>query len=208
MEFNIIERTPKKISKYTQRYTYTYQLNGESKKYKIQMLYISSMEQKWFFDASQRYDPMFEKGDNKTKFIEEIKKWQKGGSYRKLNPTVENIVDKLKSKRKELESNIEEINKEIKQLEEAETEKAVSEYMSDYTDKDRKNLEKIKSNIEKYINGENSRYAIKVSYYNNSPRFVLYDKDKQKYRFIIWLYDNKIEFSEIDKEMMKKLYIK
>lgn len=208
MEFNIIERIPKKISKYTQRYTFVYQLNGESKKYRIPMLYIRNMKQKWYFDASNRYDPMFEKDNVRDKFIAEISKWQKGGSYRKSNPTVESSIDKLKIKRKELEQNIEDINKEIKQLEIAETEKAVSEYMADFTEKDRKNLDKVKTNIEKYLNGENSRYALRVSYYKGSPRFVLYDKDKQKYRFIVWLYDNKFELAEVDKDMMRELYIK
>lgn len=207
MEFNIIERTPKKINRYTQKYTYTYQMNGESTKHKVQLLYIKSMEQKWFFIAGDKPDPIFDKDNNKEKFIEEIKKWQKGGSYRKLNPTVKSTVDNLKSKRKELEHSIRDIDEEIKKVEKEEREKIAKEYMSDFSDKEVASLNKLRNNVEKYLNGENSRYMIQIRYYNDTPKLFLFDKEKQKYRYVVWLYSDRISFSELDDEMIK-MFIK
>ena len=93
-------------------YVFTYQIQGEPTKYKVKMIYISvgDSKPKFFFldDRSLRDNPHFNEGfpENRSKFREEIERWQKGGAYRKTHPIITSRIEDLREQKLKLEEQL------------------------------------------------------------------------------------------------------
>lgn len=196
MEFNIIKREPMWLQD-GKSYFYTYQIDNKPERYKIKMFYH---KHQWFFeDWSLKQSPFYNSKEDRTKFINEIYKWAKGGSYRKTHPIAFTRYEILKNEKEQLLNKISEIDKMLSKEEALENKRLYDEYNSDI------NIETLNDFEQKLNSLIGKDYCIRKLYYKDMEYLTIYDLKKDKYRSIMSLYDNEIEFNELPTYLMKLL---
>lgn len=207
MEFNIIKRSPVWLQ-YNKEYTFEYQILGEPKRYKINMIYLSFYENNIkkskfvFISGKSLYENIHFNESNKDclknrdDFINEISKWQKGGSYRKTHPIAHSRLDLLREEKKGLESRLKTLEFEINNEKIANKKERIKNYQSDL---DIKSLNKFESDLTNII--DSNRYCISERYYNGDLLLLIYDLEKNKYRKIIKFYSDCVSFEEIPEKV-------
>lgn len=195
-------------------YTFTYQVDNKSERYKVELIYVNIQGKNRFvfldnglLKQNKHLSDNFL--DNRTRFIKEIEKWQKGGSYRKTHPIAYSNYEKLKLKRRELEDKIDEIDREIGSEERKILEDKIKEYQSDI---DEDSLDGVKKELSSLINKcklllEKSKYSIIKRYYHGNPVLLLYDEVKHKYRFKVEFYSGQIYYEEIPESILIELVL-
>lgn len=209
MEFNIIKREPVWLQE-RKDYTFIYQIQGEPKKYKIDMVYLSvggNKPQFYFLDNKTcRENKHFSSGnedvdtENRNKFREEIEKWQKGGAYRKSHPIVTTRMEDLREQKQKLENQLKDTEREIEKERLYELSKIIDNYQSDL---DEDSINKFKDDFKWLLNG---RYCIKMIWLKDDGYTpVLFDNKCNKYRGLIKFFDDEIEIKDLPEKVLKYL---
>lgn len=161
--YNIISKYPKG-NKRNCEYTITYQLNNKPDYYTVKMIYLNlPNESKYvFLDLDRQPHIGIETKTDTDNFINEIKEYQKGSSYRKTHPILKSARDKLLEEELELKSQINKLQLRLDEL--TRTEKAL--YYETESDKLRKQINvkevnKIVDTYNKLIETSN-KYSIKL----------------------------------------------
>ena len=114
-KYNIINKSPEGNKLYKD-YIVKYQVNNDPKIYEVDMVCIKYEEEIRYAFLEQPNsklkgeNPMFiDTKEDREEFVQEIKKYQMGSSYRKTHPIAYSEKDKLKNEMKELQKRISEI---------------------------------------------------------------------------------------------------
>lgn len=205
MEFNIIKREPMWLQNHKD-YVFTYQIQGEPTKYKVKMIYISvgDSKPKFFFldDRSLKDNPHFneEFPENRSKFREEIERWQKGGAYRKTHPIITSRIEDLREQKLKLEEQLKETEREIEKEKLYELNKIIENYQNDL---DQDSINKFKDDFKWLLEG---RYCIKMIWLKDDGYTpLLFDNKCNKYRGKIIFYDDEIEIKDLPEKDLKYL---
>lgn len=169
-KFNIISKSPQG-NKINKDYIIKYQVDNKPDIYELKMIYLElpddngNRECRYLFldDGTRHYgvdNPTGERYNEKLsqEFIDELKKFQRGSSYRKTHPIAYTEKDQYLNQIKELQ-------KRVSQIELQEHNQKVLRYKHEVVPKENnKEYNKIKKEIEKLISKENTRnYSLGIS---------------------------------------------
>lgn len=171
--YNIITKLGKG-NHYGAVYTFIYQVDGKSERHRCELYCRGSQGRTGSFCyLSPNKYPFIESEEDKDNFINEIKQYQKGSSYRKTHPIAMTDSEELEKVKKEYEDKIAEIELEIAKLKKKEVEQ---KYIDLKNSLDVKSLTKFVDKLRKILNDE--RYSLRY----NRPigQYVIYDKQLDK----------------------------
>lgn len=185
-KFNIISKYPKGQVGNT-KYVFKFQIDNKPKIYSIDMVYLDFREDEkehtWAFMSGK--DSEWISPEDRKEFIEEIPKFQKGGSYRKTHPIAYSDIESLRLEISKKQSEIYELNKKIDNLKYEKSKEFISKYR-DNIDEDR--LKKFEDGLDDLY--FSTGYCIKLRDRNGNTDIMLYDTNKHIYIARIKSYRN------------------
>lgn len=169
--FTIISKEPKGQKSNT-IYTVTYQRSGKPEIYYAKMLWLDFRKDSptWAFMDGREAQQLT--SAERKEFVEEMPKFQKGGSYRKTHPITYTEKELLKQKIKEKESEIFTLQQQIDKLETEEAEMLVNKYKKYICGK---KLEEFEEGLRELA--EKTGYTLKKKNWAYNTDIVVYDID-------------------------------
>lgn len=182
--FNIISKQPQG-NKLNKEYIIKYQVDNKPDIYEVKMIYLrvpinednNEYENRYVYldDGTRRYgidNPIGKKYNSKLsqEFLDELKKYQRGSSYRKTHPIAYTRKDQLLNEIKELQ-------KEVSHIELKEHNQKVLKYKHEIVPKENnKEYNKIKKEVEKLISKENAKnYSLGLANIGTSDKICIID---------------------------------
>lgn len=159
-------------------YTITYQVEDYAGNYKCDLICLGTLEGrkgKYAYLEGNEYPFIITKQD-KEDFIEELKAFQIGASYRKTHPVKKSSLDLLKEQLKEHEKEVEKLKDKIEQEEYTIFRQKVREYLADI---DRNSLYEFESKL-KSIFFDDCRYILLPDNFSINQNILVYDTELKK----------------------------
>ena len=107
-EYNIISKHPKG-NIVGAKYKIEYQIDNQPERYTTEMIYFKSSKMFQGKDCCYVFYSVAEgvkTNDDRTRFVDELNKFQKGGSYRKSHPIIYTELERLERERDKLSAKI------------------------------------------------------------------------------------------------------
>lgn len=193
-KYTIVTKSPKgndacKVS------TISYQVEGYgSDIFSAEMIYIHNKDISTYAFLSTKTYPHIDTDEDKDEFWNEIKLYQKGGSYRKTHPIIESQSMVLKHERRKLEDELADINNKIRDAEEQERQQKFKIYNKDI---DYDSLNEFTKNIESVLNTDSRYYLIPVMHIWDGYKLEVWDKKLNKPVYIGVLKENGVTFRNL-----------
>lgn len=198
--YNIISKTPKGNIR-GKMYTVFYQKDNKPQKYSVQLYCFGIIDgkAKYCFKADDSSIPQ----KDRELFLKELAAYQRGSSYRRSHPISKSNIDLLKEKRIDLETQINNINRDIKELETNEFHEKLVTYQKSI---DQKSLEKFSLDLHKFFckSISLSRYAIVNNFSSN--KIYIFDKTIRMPVKVLTFYEDCIDMRDLlDSELKNYL---
>lgn len=194
----IIVDKDKKGNKGGERYTITYQITGDTTRYKVDMYCVCEDPARYCYLADH-YGYGLDTEKDRAEFLDEFYEFQKGGSYRKTHPIQYKKSEIIKEKIKQQEDITYQLKKELEQAEKEERETTYKDY---YKDVDMKSLEKYVEKIKKAFNDD--RYYVDGIEFHiwEGHRIFIYDRKLKKRVKVITIQDSVVKVRNLEVEDM------
>ena len=171
-------------------YEIAYQVEDYAGTYKADFICLGTLQGrqgKYAFLESNTYPFIITKQD-REEFIEELKAFQLGASYRKTHPIKRSSIEVLKDKKKEYLAEIEKLNDKIEEEENKLKQQRVREYMNDI---DRESLYDFESKL-KQIFFDECRYILLPDNFSINQNILIYDTELKKVVKVYEMHNHKI----------------
>lgn len=193
-KYNIIEKYPKGNNEYKTA-TISYQVAGYgSDIFKAEMVYINSEDITTYAFLSTNKYLHIDTEEDRNEFCEEIKLFQKGGSYRKTHPIVKSQSMILRDKKRKLEEEISDVDRKIREAEEIERQQKFKSYKDDI---DYKSLQEFAKSIVKALDHSNRYYLVPVMHIWDGYKLEVWDKQLNKPVYIGVLKEDGVTFRDL-----------
>lgn len=199
-KFIIVDKD-KSGNKKGERYTVTYQIEDtDCERHTVDLYCISSSPVRYCY-ISGKYGVGLNTDKDRDEFLNEFYKFQKGGSYRKLNPIKYKKSELIQQQINEQEDLLYTLKKELDEAKQLERKEKFKNY---YNDVDIDGLNKYVDKIQKAFSSE--RYYVSGIEFNiwEGHRLFIYDKDLNKAVKIITIRDDVIKVRDLDENDMKE----
>lgn len=161
-KFNIISKYPSGMV-FNKTYDIEYQINNKPEIHKLKMICISiDRTKKMVFLGENELEPK-----EKDKFLDELKEFQKGASYRRNHPIALSHKQKIQKK-------IDELQKELDDIKKKENDKIVEQFEEKCNISNNELLEEFVNSLAQILT--NPRYRLDEHNFNGITRKVVYDK--------------------------------
>lgn len=185
-------------------YTISYQVDGLSTIYKADFICLGTLEGrkgKYAFLEGNEY-PFIRSNEERQDFIDQIKLFQEGSSYRKAHPITKSNLDTLKDKRKEYERMLNDIDDQIESEENRILKEKVNEYMKDIDYEALKKFEVAFKDL--FFDG--CRFILLPDSYSVNENIFVYDTQYKKVVKIYEMHNHKILSRDpLDREIKRFL---
>lgn len=171
-------------------YEIAYQVEDYSGTYKADFICLGALEGRkgrYAFLEGNEYPFIITKQD-REEFLEELKAFQLGASYRKTHPIKKSSLEVLREKKKEYLSEIDKINDKIEQEENRLKQQKAKEYLSDI---DRNSLYDFESKL-KTIFFDDCRYILLPDNFSINQNILIYDTELKKVVKVYEMHSHKI----------------
>ena len=193
-KYNIIEKYPKGNNEYKTA-TISYQVAGYgSDIFKAEMVYINSEDITTYAFISTNKYLHIDTDEDRNEFCEEIKLFQKGGSYRKTHPIVKSQSMILKDKKRKLEEEISDVDRKIREAEEIERQQKFKSYTEDI---DYNSLQEFVKKIAIALDNSNRYYIVPVMQIWDGYKLEVWDRQLEKPVYIGELNKNGTVFRDL-----------
>lgn len=193
-KYNIIEKYPKGNNEYKTA-TISYQVAGYgSDIFKAEMVYINSEDITTYAFISTNKYLHIDTDEDRNEFCEEIKLFQKGGSYRKTHPIVKSQSMILKNKKRKLEEEISDVDRKIREAEEIERQQKFKSYTEDI---DYNSLQEFVKKIAIALDNSNRYYIVPVMHIWDGYKLEVWDRQLDKPVYIGELNKNGTVFRDL-----------
>lgn len=198
----IIVNKDKKRNIPGQRYTITYQISdGSTNMYKVD-LYCIEVEHQIKYCFIEGYNGFgIETNDDRSDFLEQLKEFQKGGSYRKKHPINYKKSALIEQEIERQEENIRVLKQELDRVKDQELDDKFTHYLDD-VDNDGLNiyLNNLRAAIE-----SNPRYRLEGIEFHiwEGHRIFIYDVELNKRVKVITIRDGKLDIRDLTKYDIK-----
>lgn len=195
-KYTIIDKYPKG-NNHNKSSIISYQVDGcGSDIFKAKMIYVDNKVTgvSYAFFSEEDYQHI-NTSEDRMEFCNEIKEFQKGGSYRKTHPIKKSEAFLLKEKRNELDAEIRNIDKEIREAEEKERKQKFSTYKLDI---DYESLNIYIEGIKSALNNSDRYYIEPVLHIWDGYKLMIKDKELNKPVYVGVIDNDGVRFREIE----------
>ena len=193
-KYNIVDKYPKGNNEYKMA-TISYQVDGYgSDIFNAEMIYINNKNITTYAFLSTKTYPHIDTDEDKDEFWNEIKLFQKGGSYRKTHPIIKSKSMSLKDKKHKLEDELCKLDAEIRDAEEQERQQKFKSYTSDI---DYDSLYKFTENVTTVLNDNSRYYIVPILHIWDGYKLEIWDRQLNKPVYMGVLKESNITFRDL-----------
>ena len=193
-KYNIIDKYPKGNNEYKTA-TISYQVEGYgSEIFKAEMVYVNSEDITTYAFLSTNTYLHIDTDKDRNEFCEEIKLFQKGGSYRKTHPIVKSQSMILRDKKRKLEEEISDVDRKIREAEGQERQQKFKLYTKDI---DYDSLHEFVEKIVTAIDNSSRYYIVPVMHIWDGYKLEVWDRQLDKPVYIGELNKNGTVFRDL-----------
>ena len=158
------------------------------------MVYINSEDITTYAFLSTNKYLHIDTEEDRNEFCEEIKLFQKGGSYRKTHPIVKSQSMILKDKKRKLEEEISDVDRKIREAEDIERQQKFKSYTEDI---DYESLQEFVKKIATVLDNSNRYYIVPVMHIWDGYKLEVWDRQLDKPVYIGELNKNGTVFRDL-----------
>jgi len=193
-KYVIVDKYPKGNNEYKTA-TISYQVDGYGYEvFKAEMIYIDSEDITTYAFLSTNKYWHIDTQEDRDEFCNEIKLFQKGGSYRKTHPIIKSKSMELKEKKSKLNDELCKLDKEIREAEEDERQQKFKVYAEDIN---YNSLVPFVSNLSKALT-DKRYYVVPVMHIWDGYKLEIWDRQLNKPVQIGVLKEDGVTFRDLE----------